>query len=125
MIEFDGYIFGAAEKRFWARSRNIAQNVLIFAVLVLLPMVFRFAERAGSWVWLAGYCSLFLIIPLLLRIPKSEKEKRTLLPKKTPGERCSWLTTTRSAPFIIKVPLLVMYGIGPRKTSSITVSKSS
>lgn len=82
MIEFDGYIFGAAEKRFWARSRNLAQNVLLFAVLVLLPMVFRFAERVGSWVWIAGYCSLFLIIPLLLRIPKSEKEKRTLLPKK-------------------------------------------
>ena len=82
MIEFDGYIFGAAEKRFWARSRNIAQAVLLMGVLAILPAVISFAEKVGVWVWIAGYCSLFLLIPLLLRIPKSEKEKRTLLPKK-------------------------------------------
>ena len=82
MIEFDGYIFGAAEKRFWARSRNIAQAVLLMGVLAILPAVISFAEKVGGWVWIAGYCSLFLLIPLLLRIPKSEKEKRTLLPKK-------------------------------------------
>ena len=31
-----------------------------------------------------------------------------LEPKKTPGERCNWETTTRSAPLIIKVPLSVI-----------------
>ena len=82
MIEFDGYIFGAAEKHFFARSRNLAQNVLLFAVLALLPAVIRFAGKVGSWGWIAGYCSLFLLIPLLLRIPKSEKEKLTLIPRK-------------------------------------------
>ena len=48
-----------------------------------------------------------------------------LCPKNTPGERCNCETTTRSAPFITKVPLSVIYGIGPRYTSCITVSKSS
>ena len=37
-----------------------------------------------------------------------------LWPKNTPGERCSWLTMTRSAPLIMKVPRGVMYGIVPR-----------
>ena len=49
----------------------------------------------------------------------------TLCPKNTPGERCNWDTTTRSAPLITKVPLSVIYGIGPRKTSCISVPKSS
>ena len=32
----------------------------------------------------------------------------------TPGERCSWLTTTRSAPLITNVPSGVMIGSSPR-----------
>ena len=34
--------------------------------------------------------------------------------KKTPGERWSWLTMTRSAPLMMKVPLSVMIGSSPR-----------
>ncbi len=32
----------------------------------------------------------------------------------TPGERCSWLTTTRSAPLMTNVPSGVMIGSSPR-----------
>ena len=46
-------------------------------------------------------------------------------PKKTPGDLWSWDTTTLSAPLIINVPLGVIYGIEPRKTSWTMVSKSS
>src|SRR5690606_39517503 len=35
-------------------------------------------------------------------------------PKNTPGERCNWETTTRSAPLIKKVPLGVIYGMVPK-----------
>ena len=38
-------------------------------------------------------------------------------PKYTPGERTSWLTTTRSAPLMMKVPFSVMRGKSPMKTS--------
>jgi hypothetical protein len=32
----------------------------------------------------------------------------------TPGDRCSWLTTTRSAPLMMKVPSSVRRGRSPR-----------
>ena len=35
--------------------------------------------------------------------------------KYTPGDLTSWLTTTRSAPFIINVPVLVIIGTSPIK----------
>ena len=36
--------------------------------------------------------------------------------KMTPGERTSWLTTTRSVPLTMKVPLSVITGKSPMKT---------
>ena len=33
--------------------------------------------------------------------------------KNTPGERCIWLTMTRSVPLMMKVPLSVMSGMSP------------
>ena len=34
--------------------------------------------------------------------------------KSTPGERCSWLTVTRSEPFTMNSPPPIMIGISPR-----------
>ena len=34
--------------------------------------------------------------------------------KSTPGERCSWLTITRSAPLMMNSPPPIMIGISPR-----------
>jgi len=34
--------------------------------------------------------------------------------KSTPGERCSWLTTTRSAPLMMNSPPPIMMGMSPR-----------
>jgi hypothetical protein len=42
--------------------------------------------------------------------------------KKAPGERKSWLTTTRSAPLVMKVPLAVIRGSVPKKRSSSFIS---
>ncbi len=36
--------------------------------------------------------------------------------KMTPGERTSWLTTTRSVPFTMNVPRSVIIGKSPMKT---------
>ena len=36
------------------------------------------------------------------------------LSKKTPGDLCIWLTTTRSVPLMMKVPVWVMRGISPK-----------
>ena len=34
--------------------------------------------------------------------------------KNTPGERCSWLTMTRSVPLMMNVPLSVISGMSPK-----------
>src|SRR6185312_14836619 len=43
--------------------------------------------------------------------------------KKTPGERCNWLTITRSVPFTMNVPFWVMSGMSPKKTSCSLMSR--
>src|SRR4030067_1055528 len=43
--------------------------------------------------------------------------------KKTPGERCSWLTMTRSVPLMMKVARAVMRGISPKNTSCSLTSR--
>ena len=43
----------------------------------------------------------------------------------TPGERCNWLTITRSAPLITKLPCGVINGISPMNTRSSLVPFSS
>ena len=43
----------------------------------------------------------------------------------TPGERTSWLTTTRSVPLMMKVPCSVMIGKSPMKTVCSLISPVS
>ncbi len=42
--------------------------------------------------------------------------------KYTPGERTSWLTTTRSVPLMMKVPLADMSGKSPMNTVWLLIS---
>ena len=44
------------------------------------------------------------------------------LAKYTPGERTSWLTTTRSVPLMMKVPLGVIIGKSPMNTVWLLIS---
>src|SRR5579872_5422605 len=43
--------------------------------------------------------------------------------KNTPGERCNWLTITRSVPFTMNVPFSVISGTSPKKTSCSLMSR--
>ena len=45
--------------------------------------------------------------------------------KASPGDRCNWLTMTRSAPLMTKVPWGVMSGSSPMKTFSSLAAFSS
>ena len=49
--------------------------------------------------------------------PKSFRLRQFWAVKKTPAERISWLTTTLSTPFTMKVPRSVISGKSPRYTS--------
>ena len=44
--------------------------------------------------------------------------------KNTPGERCNCDTMTRSVPLMMKVPLSVISGISPKKTSCSLISRT-
>ena len=54
----------------------------------------------------------------MMRAENSSLPEEWVLPrswsKNTPGERCSWLTITRSVPLTMKVPLSVISGSSPR-----------
>jgi len=57
----------------------------------------------------------------MMRAENSSFPEECVLPrscsKNTPGERCSWLTITRSVPLMMNDPVVVMSGISPMYTS--------
>ena len=82
MIEFDGYISGAAEKHFWRKSAKMANKFILFALVVFIPVIVMISIRLKMWLVPALYGAMFVIFPLLTRIPKSENEKKKLTPYK-------------------------------------------
>lgn len=82
MIEFNGYISGAAEKRFFQKSQEIGQALGIVAVLLISPPCALAGFRMRFWIPLI-LCGILLVsIPLLVRIPQSQKKQKELLPKR-------------------------------------------
>ena len=66
-------------------------------------------KELDGWLQTLLYCEAYLAeMPEAVVIPAVYKLK------KTPGDRCSWLTTTRSVPLMINVPLSVISGIVPK-----------
>ena len=49
-------------------------------------------------------------------LARLRRRKRSPGSKMTPGERTSWLTTTRSVPLMMNVPFSVIIGNSPMKT---------
>lgn len=89
MIEFNGYISGVAEKHFRRKSRNLVQNVLLISLLVWLPVIVFIAARLDYILLLVVYCAMFIVVPLLVRLPQSKKEQRATTPNRIiiDGER--------------------------------------
>jgi len=82
VIEFRGYISGAAEKHFHNKARNFGQYILIASVLVFLPSIIHFSLQTKNWLLLSLYCTLFLIIPLSAYIPQSRQKRASITPKR-------------------------------------------
>ena len=82
MIEFNGYLTGSAEKHFFKKSCILGQNIMLVSVSLFLPPILSAGIQKRNWILIALYCSLFVIIPMLARIPKSKKEKLEILPKR-------------------------------------------
>ena len=74
MIEFTGYISGAAEKGFVRKSRKIFLTGAYITILLALPIVFLVGNvfQEKSFVFVMG--GILMLIPLVAFIPKSKKE---------------------------------------------------
>lgn len=81
MIEFDGYLTGVTEKHFYKKVATYEQNITLICITLILPMVIQVGKIIGNVeVFFCIFCSLYLIIPLVARIPKSTREKKELTP---------------------------------------------
>ena len=81
-MEFNGRLTGAAEKHFFNRSRIFGQKIILWSALLLAPGVLSYATHANNWVIVAVFVGLCMCIMLLVAIPRSEKEKKQITPKK-------------------------------------------
>ncbi len=86
MIEFNGYLSGAAEKRFYQKSREIGRNIAMVAILLISPPCVLVGIRMHFWIPLIVCGVLLVAIPLLMRIPQSSKKQKELLPKRIYAE---------------------------------------
>ena len=82
MIEFNGRLTGAAEKRFFDRARASGQNVLLISLLFLSPPITVFSIMRGYWGIIIGLLAVAVAILLLARIPQSQKDKEKMIPRK-------------------------------------------
>lgn len=76
MIEFTGYLTGAAKKYFFKRGIKYLQNIFLGAAILVSPPIVMFALKIQSLLLIVGYIiatSVILIAPCLQ--VKSDKDK--------------------------------------------------
>ena len=81
-MEFDGYLTGKAEKHFYRRSRILGQKIVLWTTVLLGPGVLSYTIRTQNWRIFIAFVAVFMCILLILTIPRSEKSKKQITPKK-------------------------------------------
>ena len=82
MVEFNGYLTGAAEKHFRKKSRILGRNILLFAAILVLPMIWQIAKWVRSWEVLLWYALALVCSYLLCLIPQRKKVQLSMTPKR-------------------------------------------
>ena len=82
MIEFKGQLSGSAEKRFLKRVADSGQAFLLFGELFALPFIIMLAACVQYWTVIWAYLGFSVAILLLVRIPKSKRERDRIVPKR-------------------------------------------
>lgn len=80
MVEFRGYITGAAEQHFWRRARKLGVTIMYVSLLLFLPIMVILAISFKNWIILGGYGLMYILIPLAALIPQSKKDKLRVMP---------------------------------------------
>ena len=86
MVVFDGYLTGAAKYYYRRRVEAFGRKLLLFAMLVVLPVIVMFAVWIKSWGVLLGYIIIYFAVPPIITLCRREKEWLALTPKKIIAE---------------------------------------
>lgn len=81
MIEFDGYLTGAAQKRFYQKAIHLTQNILFSGEFLILIPVMIYAIKAHSLSVFLGCCFVIVITPVICRI-QTKKGRKKVTPKR-------------------------------------------
>ena len=91
MIEFNGYIDGAARKRFWHNNRVMGVKILLVAAVLIFPGIMVFGIQAQNWLLVIMCAAAVFLLPLAALIPQAEK---SMTPKKIVVDEESIACTT-------------------------------
>jgi len=78
MIEFNGYISGAAKKGFWRTNRIMGLKIIFIACLLVFPGILIWSLKTENWNIAIFSGVLLVTLPLVSLIPR---EKKALTPK--------------------------------------------
>ena len=60
----------------------LAQNLLFVSIIMCFPVILYYIAKTQLWMFMPGYLSLFVFIPILVRIPQSKKNIQKITPKR-------------------------------------------
>lgn len=107
MIEFNGYISGAAKKRFLRKWKNRALNsaggtiLAMFPVFVILSIIFRDATLVAFYAVIMF--AFVLLLLLIVSIPKSEKAIKAMITKRIRIDDGRIICTTDKGSEIVRI----------------------
>ncbi len=81
MIEFEGYINGAAEKCWQRTNKIMGIKLCVFSWLPIGPAIVIWGINLQNWLMVILTSATFFIFPLFALIPQSKKTIVSLLPK--------------------------------------------
>lgn len=82
MIEFSGYITGAAKKHYDKKNRQMGRNMVLVAELLVMPLIIILAIMTRMWLILPGYAFCMVAGVVLIQLPKSKKDDKAFTTKR-------------------------------------------
>ena len=82
MIEFNGYLSGAAKYYYRRRVDAFGRKILLFGMTFALPVILGIAAWVQSWALILIYIGIYFAIPPLVALVRREKDGVAMTPKK-------------------------------------------
>lgn len=82
MIEFNGYITGAAKKHYDKINRRMGRSIMLVVLLLVMPIIIVLAIMARMWLILPGYAFLMVVGIVAIQLPKSKTEDKKFTTKR-------------------------------------------